>query len=138
MNKTSRGFTLVELMIGVVIVSILLSIAIPSYRDHVRKTRRTDAKASMLQVSTTLERCYTQFTAYNHANCRIQGGNFSSRDFGGNGDYDLRVVVAANNFTITASPAAGRYNADDAKCTSLSLTNLGVKTATGSDTTQCW
>ena len=33
----ARGFTLMELMIAVAIVAILLSIAVPSYREYVRR-----------------------------------------------------------------------------------------------------
>ena len=37
--KAERGFTLTELMVVVAIVAILSSVAIPMYRDNVRKTR---------------------------------------------------------------------------------------------------
>ena len=36
----NAGFTLIELMIGLAIVAILTAIAIPSYTDSVRKSRR--------------------------------------------------------------------------------------------------
>jgi prepilin-type N-terminal cleavage/methylation domain-containing protein len=42
--KNQNGFTLIEVMIVVVIVAILAAIAIPSYQDSIRKTRRADAK----------------------------------------------------------------------------------------------
>jgi len=35
--KGSSGFTLIELMIAVAILAILMSIAVPSYRDYVRR-----------------------------------------------------------------------------------------------------
>lgn len=45
------GFTLIELMITVVVVGILASIALPSYQDYVRKSRRADAQAFMYEVA---------------------------------------------------------------------------------------
>ena len=40
------GFTLIELMVAVAVVGILSAIAYPSYLQHVRKSRRADAKCA--------------------------------------------------------------------------------------------
>lgn len=49
--KNQAGFTLVELVIAMVIVAILASIAVPSYRDAVRKSDRRAAQAAMMHIA---------------------------------------------------------------------------------------
>ena len=55
-----RGFTLMELMIVVAIVGILSAIAIPSYQESVRKSRRAEARAQLLEVAQYMQRFYSQ------------------------------------------------------------------------------
>ena len=45
------GFTLVELMVTLAIVGILASIAIPSYRDSIRKGNRRAAQAVLMDIA---------------------------------------------------------------------------------------
>ena len=65
-RQYSRGMTLMELMIVVVIVSILASIAIPSYIQQVRKSRRVEAKTALLDLAGREERYFS--TSVNGAN----------------------------------------------------------------------
>jgi type IV pilus assembly protein PilE len=49
--KRQAGFTLTELMIVLVIAAILATIAIPSYRDSVRKSDRRAAQSAMMEIA---------------------------------------------------------------------------------------
>jgi len=56
-NK-SRGFTLIELMIAIVIVGILTAIAVPNFTGYMREARRTDAIVMLLEVAGEQEKFY--------------------------------------------------------------------------------
>lgn len=49
-----RGFSLIELMVSVAILSILSATAIPKYFSQVQKSRQNEAAAKLSQVQTTI------------------------------------------------------------------------------------
>jgi type IV pilus assembly protein PilE len=57
--RRSDGFTLIELMIVVVIATILISIAVPSYMQQIRQSRRTEAKTALLDAAGREERYFS-------------------------------------------------------------------------------
>lgn len=145
-QNTQSGFTLIELMIVVAVVGVLAGIAYPSYQDSVVKSRRADAKAALLELSTFMERLNTATGCYNagtdkdctppNADAAIPTLPFVVTPKSGTANYDLTVTATTNAFTLTAAP---KSNAPDSKCGSLTLTNTGVKGVTGSGTVaECW
>lgn len=58
------GFTIIELMIVVMIIAILAAIAVPSYRQYVRKNAQSEAEANMLRLSIELEQWRAKALTY--------------------------------------------------------------------------
>jgi len=59
-----RGFTLVELMIVVVIVSILAAIAIPAYSKYVKKSRTSEAVSNLGAIAMFEETFFSENDSY--------------------------------------------------------------------------
>lgn len=126
-----RGFTLIELMIVVAVVAILATIAIPSYAEHVRKSRRAQAKADLVEVAQLMERYHTVQNTY------VGFGlpsNQSPRD--GTAQYTMSLGnVTATAFTLTATPGT---NQSKDKCGTMTLDQVGRKTPDHATVDGCW
>ncbi|MGO9993218.1 MAG: type IV pilin protein [Steroidobacteraceae bacterium] len=145
-GRASAGFTLIELMVTVVVASILVAIAVPTYTAQIRKSRRTDAKTALLDLAGREER---YFSTNNGAYTAVAASLGYSGAFPvtvGSGYYTIAAPIvtlgtaaAVATFTITATPAGTQVN--DAACTSFTINNLGQQTALGSDpnpNVDCW
>lgn len=139
------GFTLIELMIVVAIVALLAAIAYPNYREYVLRSKRSDGKALLSRIAGEQERFFTARGQYTAAltTAKPNGLGFANNR-SEKGCYTAAVALGAGNlsYTLTATPAAsgscGNQTADT-KCGSLSVNNLGVKGATGTDgPARCW
>jgi type IV pilus assembly protein PilE len=139
------GFTLIELLIALAIVGILVAIAYPSYREHVYKTHRADAKIALLEIAQRQERFYTQYNAYTAvlvspdpctgAACGLR---YSATSPDEHYTLALSVPEGGGTFSATATPSTTSIQASDAKCTSFTLSSTGAKQATGADSGACW
>ncbi|MEL1263765.1 type IV pilin protein [Pseudoxanthomonas putridarboris] len=132
--RAIAGFTLIELMIVVAVVAILAAVAYPSYQDQIRKSRRAQAKADLVEYAQLAERYHTSNNTYVGFELPT---NQSPRE-GGTAHYALTPVGAftgVNTYTITAT-AQGGQAAD--KCGNLSLNQAGVKTNSAGTLSDCW
>jgi type IV pilus assembly protein PilA len=58
MKSIARGFSLVELMIVVAIISILVGVALPAYQDYTVRTRVSEVILAMSGCRTTVTEIY--------------------------------------------------------------------------------
>lgn len=143
-----RGFTLIELMVTVLIVSVLVAISVPTYIDKVRKSRRVEARTALLDLAGREERFYNTNNAYSSLPSDL-GYGATSASFPmniGSGYYSVSVAliayaagppVVAAGYTLTATVVGGTDQAKDALCQSFTLTSTGVQSSSP-NTTQCW
>ena len=135
----SQGFTLIEVMIALVIISLLISIAVPSYREHIAKSHRTEAQINLLQAVSFMERFYTENNRYDQnttgAAVALPAGIVSTM-------YNFAVTgLTQTSFTLTATPTGAQ--ATDA-CGTYSIRENSVRAATGEvfvggrPTLLCW
>ena len=122
-QRNEAGFSMIELMVVVAIVGILATIAVPSYRQYVWQTNRTDAVRGLTLNAQILQRCYSQNFSFNVAACT---GALSA--VSANGNYNLAVTAITNStYTLTATPQGTQ--AKDKTCASFTLDQTGRQTA---------
>ncbi len=126
-KSSISGFTLIELMITVAILAILMTIAVPAYQDYTTKSKRADAKVTLMQEAQALERFFSTNSTY------VSGAATVTSE---HGYWQVVPTLTTTTYSLTASPVSPH---SDSKCASFTLTQTGAQTYTGSGTNNdCW
>lgn len=147
-KQIQRGFSLMELMIVVAIVGILAAVALPSYQEHVLRTRRVTAASCLMELAQWMERNYASCMTYEKTgtppacgtamdtaqlppmSCRADLLNFYTFAF-------ATGEPKATTFKIEATPTGAQTG--DSRCNVLSINQQGVKTVSGTGVVaDCW
>lgn len=149
--RPACGFTLIELMVTVLIITILTIIAVPSYTSQVRKSHRTEAKSILMDLAAREERYMATNGVYSNTASDLGLSGWGSM---GSGYYSIAkptvtaagpsTAIAAGTpatflFTATATTVGNQVN--DTQCYSMSINQAGLQTSATSGntaTTGCW
>jgi len=133
-RRLRRGFTLIELMITVAVVAILAAIALPSYNLFMKKSRRGEAEAALMDIAQREQqylldtRTYAPSIATLSTTIPVDVTTYYTVQI-----CQTTVPCAAPGgapptFAIIATPIAGSPQAGDY---TLTLDNTGAKTPAG-------
>ncbi len=129
-----RGFTLIEMLIVVVVFGVLVSIAVPTYLNSIRKSRRTEAKSALLDLAAREERWYTINNTYVATGLQLGYTTNFPINLDTKPYYTMTVAQTASTYTLTATAENDQTN--DA-CGNYTLDNYGNQTNSTS-ATGCW
>lgn len=122
--KRQRGFTLIELMVVVGIISLLAAIAYPAYGQYVLKGHRSSAQAYLLDLAHAQSQYFADNRAYAESTDELGidvPASVAQR-------YEITIEAGATppTYTITAAPLPdGPQKEDDFN---LTINQAGTKT----------
>lgn len=148
-GAAKRGFTLVELLITMAIVSIVAMIAIPAYTQYVAKARRADAQSALVAFAGAMERHFANNASYLGA----AGTDASPADTGaprifpkeapldGSTKYYDLVIKSATQTTFLLYAIPKGAQAKD-QCGTLTIDHAGNRDVVGASggltAADCW
>lgn len=142
----ARGFTLIEAMVVLLIVSVLASLAWPSYAGYLTRTRRMEGKVAL--VAAMLEQ--EQYRATHHTYAAfskdepVAGLPWWSGSAAASSHYELDAEACPGSalrdcVQVRARPGTANVDARfrDPECGTLSLNSRGEPGASG-QSARCW
>lgn len=141
-----RGFTTIELMIALAILTILFSVALPTFLDQVRKGRRSDAITALGQLQQAQERWRSTNTAYASPTQLTSNPGLNLPGTSPRGYYQITINASdAVGYQATATAVSGTTQADDTSCSTMAVRMQQGAVSYGSgagpdwsDSNRCW
>jgi type IV pilus assembly protein PilE len=101
----SAGFTVMEMMIAGAMLAIAASIALPSYGNHVKRSRVLDGLAKLSDHHARMEQFFLDRRAYvdPDGNCGIPPPIATAADA-----FELSCTATASSYVYTAAGIAGK------------------------------
>lgn len=130
---------MLELLLVVAIIGILVGVALPAYQNNVLQAGRSEARGDLVIVASDQERFFSSNNSYSTDATPLVTTDGTTRTTE-TGLYVITVAAGATgniatSFVATAT-AQGNQAADS--CDTLTISNTGVRGATGDTVDECW
>jgi len=106
--RNSKGFTLIELMIVVVIIGILAALAIPRFTQASARAKEKEADGILKQIYTLENAYFANNGAYAATSADLQTVGWDPNTLLGLKNYNAPTVTGAPPYTMT--PTGTGYN----------------------------
>jgi len=102
-SSNHTGFTLIELIIAIAILSIIVAVAAPTYNNYIQRGKIAEALSTLGNLSTQMEKYYLDFRQYTDANGNCAINNHTSDT------YAFNCTSSGQSYTWTATSSDGNY-----------------------------
>src|SRR5205807_9404837 len=141
-SNRMRGVTLIELLTVLIIVAVLSSLAVGSYRRYLLRSNRTDATAALLRIQVGEEKFFLQNNTYTTDVTDQPPTGLGVASPTPSGFYKFLITGdpnSTNNIATSflATATAQSTQTQDTSCVTLTITDQGLRNSAPS-TTDCW
>jgi type IV pilus assembly protein PilE len=148
-RRRAAGFTLLELMVGAIIICIFAALTLPSLQRYVVLSKRAQAQAMLLRLMQQQERYYSEHNHYLQFSADSTAPDerlfqWWSGERAVDSAYEIDGAACpdepiARCVILTAQPGTSRVDSRfrDEECATLSLSSKGLRAASG-PATHCW
>jgi len=137
----SRGITLLEVLVVLVLVGIITALALPGYRHQMIRVHRTEAMIALFDLQSAEEKFFMRHNRYTSEISAAPPSGLGLSTASSSNKYEVSIAVALDgqSFIATATPTPEGGQAADRECSALSLDARGRRAASGTrDARYCW
>src|SRR5437660_3397641 len=131
-SNRMRGVTLIELLTVLIIVAVLSSLAVGSYRRYLLRSNRTDATAALLRIQVGEEKYFLQNNTYTTDVTDQPPTGLGVASPTPSGFYKFVITGdpnSTNNIATSflATATAQSTQTQDTSCVTLTITDQGLR-----------
>jgi type IV pilus assembly protein PilE len=146
MRRSSRGFTVTEILTALVVIAVLAAIAIPMWHTHLLRVRRAEARDALTSLQAAQDRYFGRNARYATAAQMTAPapGGLGLTAMTAQGLYAITLDTSADGlgFLATARAVARAGQEGDDRCAVFTIDHVGqmsAQDAAGADrSADCW